>query len=178
MKFANQMRTGHERWQAPVASLRSPVELTACAPTAAGAHKQRAMLQSWGSIADYASAGESSQAGCTSWMLRSARHTALLHLKPDPKAICHTRSPRRTDFLLSMFDSTYLQQAASITCSFPKYCGRVKHIKLHIDLLSNGRTTEHGSLPDGGGGHVAPAVQRILGRLDIGWSQRQLLLCV
>lgn len=51
----------------------------------------------------------SSQAGCTSCTWRRARHTALLHLKPEPKAICHTRSPRRTVFSLSMFDSTYLQ---------------------------------------------------------------------
>ena len=39
--------------------------------------------------------------------LRSARHTALLHLKPLPNAICHTRSPRRTPLPLSMLASTY-----------------------------------------------------------------------
>ena len=39
--------------------------------------------------------------------LRSARHTALLHLKPLPNAICHTRSPRRTPLPLSMQASTY-----------------------------------------------------------------------
>jgi len=30
-----------------------------------------------------------------------------LHLKPLPKAICHTRSPRRTPLHDSMFASTY-----------------------------------------------------------------------
>ena len=34
---------------------------------------------------------------------------ALLHLKPEPKAICHTLSPRRTPALVSMLASTYLQ---------------------------------------------------------------------
>ena len=32
---------------------------------------------------------------------------ALLHLKPLPKAICQTRSPRRTPLRDSMFASTY-----------------------------------------------------------------------
>jgi hypothetical protein len=29
-----------------------------------------------------------------------------LHLKPEPKAICQTRSPRRTPRFVSMFAST------------------------------------------------------------------------
>ena len=41
--------------------------------------------------------------------LRSARQMALLHLKPEPKAICHTLSPRRTPAFVSMLASTYLQ---------------------------------------------------------------------
>ena len=38
-----------------------------------------------------------------------ALQTALLHLKPEPKAICQTRSPRLTPCLVSMHASTYLQ---------------------------------------------------------------------
>ena len=38
---------------------------------------------------------------------RSARHTALLHLNPDPKPICHTRWPRRTRPLASAYASSY-----------------------------------------------------------------------
>ena len=41
--------------------------------------------------------------------LRSARQMALLHLNPEPKAICHTLSPRRTPAFVSMLASTYLQ---------------------------------------------------------------------
>ena len=40
---------------------------------------------------------------------RSARQMALLHLKPEPKAICQTRSPRFTPVLVSMLASTYLK---------------------------------------------------------------------
>lgn len=52
----------------------------------------------------------SRQAGWSSLMARRERHTALLHLKPDPKAICHTRSPRLMLPILSMLPSTYLQE--------------------------------------------------------------------
>ena len=47
------------------------------------------MLSGWGSI------------------LRSARQTALLHLKPLPKAICHTRSLRFTRPWYSEYASSY-----------------------------------------------------------------------
>lgn len=43
--------------------------------------------------------------------LRSARQMALLHLKPEPKAICQTLSPRRTPIFVSILASTYLQPA-------------------------------------------------------------------
>ena len=45
--------------------------------------------------------GVSVQASCWSRQSRSATHTALLHLKPLPKASCHTRSPRRTPCTVS-----------------------------------------------------------------------------
>ena len=40
---------------------------------------------------------------------RRARQMALLHLKPEPKAICQTLSPRFTPIFVSMLASTYLQ---------------------------------------------------------------------
>ena len=43
-------------------------------------------------------------------VVRSARQTALLHLKPEPKAICQMRSPRARPFRVSMLDSTYLDK--------------------------------------------------------------------
>ncbi len=55
-----------------------------------------------------ARAGEppSSHAGWRVFTSRTARQTAELHLKPEPKAICQTRSPRRTPRFVSMFAST------------------------------------------------------------------------
>ena len=50
------------------------------------------------------------QASCFSLLRLQATHTAEQHLKPDPNAICHTRSPRRTFPLVSMLASTYLRQ--------------------------------------------------------------------
>ena len=55
--------------------------------------------------------GRSSHASWRVLTLRMARHTALLHLKPDPKAICHTLSPRFTPCFVSMHASTYLHIA-------------------------------------------------------------------
>jgi len=46
--------------------------------------------------------------------VRSARHTALLHLKPEPKAICHTRSPRFTRSLASMYASSYHKELLDV----------------------------------------------------------------
>ena len=52
---------------------------------------------------------------------RRARQMALLHLKPEPKAICQTLSPRFTPIFVSMLASTYLQvtdfQIKYIACS-------------------------------------------------------------
>ena len=59
-----------------------------------------------------ASPTTSAQAGWQSLMRLIARQTALLHLKPLPKAICQTLSPfltPRFDFD-SMFDKTYLHR--------------------------------------------------------------------
>ncbi len=53
--------------------------------------------------------GRSSQASWRVLTLRMARHTALLHLNPEPNAICHTRSPCFTPFFVSMQASTYLR---------------------------------------------------------------------
>ena len=47
--------------------------------------------------------------------LRRARQMALLHLKPEPKAICHTRSPRRTPAFVSMLASTYLRAQRALS---------------------------------------------------------------
>lgn len=44
---------------------------------------------------------------------RSARQIALLHLKPEPKAICQTLSPRFTPIFVSILASTYLQAHTS-----------------------------------------------------------------
>ena len=49
-----------------------------------------------------------SQQWCGVWLLRRARQIALLHLKPEPNAICQMRSPWRTPCFVSMFASTYL----------------------------------------------------------------------
>ena len=43
-----------------------------------------------------------------------ARQTALLHLKPLPKAICQTLSPFLTPRFDSMFDRTYLHRNHSL----------------------------------------------------------------
>lgn len=53
--------------------------------------------------------GRSSHASWRVLTFRMARQTALLHLKPEPKAICHTLSPRFTPCFVSMFANTYLQ---------------------------------------------------------------------
>ena len=53
--------------------------------------------------------GVSVQASCWSRQSRSATHTALLHLKPLPKASCHTRSPRLTPCFVSTKPHAYLQ---------------------------------------------------------------------
>jgi hypothetical protein len=50
--------------------------------------------------------------GC--FTVRSARHTALLHLKPEPKAICHTRSPRFTRSFASMYASSYHKELLEV----------------------------------------------------------------
>lgn len=52
--------------------------------------------------------GRSNQASCRVLTLRMARQTALLHLKPEPKAICHILSPHFTPCVVSMHASTYL----------------------------------------------------------------------
>ena len=59
--------------------------------------------------------GRSSQASWRVLTLRMALQTALLHLKPEPKAICQTRSPRLTPCFVSMHASTYLQSAMGST---------------------------------------------------------------
>jgi len=46
--------------------------------------------------------------------VRSALHTALLHLKPEPKAICHTRSPRCTRPLASEYASSYHKELLEV----------------------------------------------------------------
>ncbi len=51
---------------------------------------------------DQAQEGVSVQASCFSSQGRSATHTAEQHLKPEPKASCHTRSPRFTPWKVSM----------------------------------------------------------------------------
>lgn len=60
-----------------------------------------------------ASGAGSSSYGCHAvcWVFtrRRALHTALLHLKPLPKAICQTRSPCRTPLSVSMLARTYLR---------------------------------------------------------------------
>ena len=54
--------------------------------------------------------------------VRMARHTALLHLKPEPNASCQMRSLRRSPRRLSMYASTYLQttphHASSFMCTY------------------------------------------------------------
>jgi hypothetical protein len=100
-----------------------------------------------------ASAGSSAQAGCTSCTLRRARQTALLHLNPEPKAICHTRSPRRTDFILSMFDNTYLQHGG------PCYSFGGGSLQRQASPWKSSMTVIS---PDGGRRNIAPAEQRIL----------------
>ena len=55
--------------------------------------------------------GRSSHASWRVLTLRMARQTALLHLNPEPKAICHTLSPRFTPCFVSMQASTYLHVA-------------------------------------------------------------------
>ena len=57
------------------------------------------------------------QTECCVLTLRSARQMALLHLKPDPNAICHTRSPRRTLPFVSMLASTYLRRRTGFSNS-------------------------------------------------------------
>ena len=52
---------------------------------------------------------------CGVLTLRRARQMALLHLKPEPKAICHTRSPRRTPAFVSMLASTYLRAQRALS---------------------------------------------------------------
>ena len=53
--------------------------------------------------------GISFHATCCWLLFLIDRHTALLHLKPLPKAICQILSPFLMPFLDSMFDNTYLQ---------------------------------------------------------------------
>ena len=53
--------------------------------------------------------GVSVQASCCWLLFRMDRHTALLHLKPLPKAICQILSPFRIPLVDSMLDRTYLQ---------------------------------------------------------------------
>ena len=40
-------------------------------------------------------------------MVRRARQMAELHLKPEPNAICHTRSPRLMRSCVSLNESSY-----------------------------------------------------------------------
>ena len=58
----------------------------------------------WLTVSSHTFSGtvSSSQASCWVLTFLTAFHTALLHLKPLPKAICHTLSPRRTPSLVSM----------------------------------------------------------------------------
>ncbi|KVH84540.1 hypothetical protein Ccrd_025451 [Cynara cardunculus var. scolymus] len=49
----------------------------------------------------------------------SALHTALLHLKPDPNAICHTRSPFETRPFASAYDNSYHNELLDV---FPNRC--------------------------------------------------------
>ena len=60
--------------------------------------------------------------------VRLTRHTALLTLKPEPNASCHTLSPLLTPCLVSMYANTYLQGGSrpdwGLSChsSSAQYC--------------------------------------------------------
>ena len=56
---------------------------------------------------------------CGHLMLRRDFHTALLHLKPDPNAICHTRSPLFTRPFASMYASSYHSELLDV---LPNLC--------------------------------------------------------
>ena len=91
---------------------------------------------------------------CCVSMLCSARQMALLHLKPEPNAICHTRSPRRTPPFVSMFASTYLRAhrtlSAHAVCT-PMHTAVplvILSTKLPIDQLEKPTQTGHVSLRD------------------------------
>ena len=88
---------GQTQWQVAL-----PV---ACRAVHSAARTRGAAQASLGSPEE---APSSSHASWRSFTARRARHTAELHLKPEPKAICQTRSPLRTPRLVSMLDSTYL----------------------------------------------------------------------
>jgi hypothetical protein len=60
-------------------------------------------------------ASKPSQAGWNVLMGLLATSTALLNLKPLPKASCHTRCPACRPAMLSMYASSYLQQQQHTT---------------------------------------------------------------
>ena len=57
---------------------------------------------------------QSAYAACPVVMARRAVHTAELTLKPDPNAICHTRSPRATPSSDSIQANTYQMDADDV----------------------------------------------------------------
>ena len=69
------------------------------------------------------------QASCFSLLRLQATHTAEQHLKPDPNASCHTRSPFLTPWKVSTYDQAYLQHAIS-----PRFSARAAHGCLMHDV--------------------------------------------
>ena len=69
------------------------------------------------------------QASCFSLLRLQATHTAEQHLKPDPNASCHTRSPFLTPWKVSTYDQAYLQHAIS-----PRFSARAAHGCLMHDM--------------------------------------------
>jgi hypothetical protein len=77
---------------------------------------------------------------CGRFTVRSARHTALLHLNPDPNAICHTRSPRRTRSFASMYASSYHNELLDVLPNLLK-----SHNKNHVRHCT--RNKYHQAIP-------------------------------
>ena len=86
-----------------------------------------------------------SQAECCSWMRLLAFSTALLNLKPLPKASCHTRWPRATPWVLSMKASSYLHidkhdntttSATALRTKITEAPGNYSPLRKSIDSLS------------------------------------------
>ena len=87
------------RERPPSARCRSPPPLAA---------PQRSHPPTQLSTSPHSAASTGAHAVCAQALVRSARQTAELHLKPEPKAICHTRSPLRMPVVDSMRARMYL----------------------------------------------------------------------